>query len=103
MGGWGSMVNFIDDIKLRGVPLLTSLCPISIHLTLKRSNLVLSRARIKATAKFLLHIKVQSSPVFSKLKFSMCFQLQSIALLWCSDSLLGPACGVHMAMGHSAA
>ena len=32
-GGWGSVVNFIDGVKLKEVPLLTSQCPISVHLT----------------------------------------------------------------------
>lgn len=84
MGGWGSMAKFADDMKLRGVPSWFSYVPPLFISPLKRSNLVLSRARIKAISQFLLHVKVQSSPIFSK--FSVCFQLQSIVVLWYSGS-----------------
>ena len=32
----------------------------------------------------------------------MCFQVQSIDVLWYSGSLLDPVCGVHTAMDHAA-
>lgn len=38
VGGWGFIESFMDDVKLRGFP------------PWRKSNLVFSRARIKATA-----------------------------------------------------
>ena len=64
MGGWGSVVNLIDDVKLRGVPLLTSPCPISIHLAMEKVQPCPQQGQDNSQcSEFLLHINVQSSPV----------------------------------------
>ena len=88
--------------KIRGIALLTSLCPISVRLTRKKSSLVLSRARVKATA--LSYAPYQSAVWPTPSRCGVCFQLPPVAVPGIrAPSLLEPACAVHRALGQAAA
>ena len=61
-GGLGSVVNFTNDVKCRGFRSWLSNVPPLLRLPWKKSNLVFSRARIRATAESFSSV-LKSSPI----------------------------------------
>ena len=77
MGRWGSVVQFMDDVKLKGFPSWLPNAPSPSTSPWKRSRLGFNRAGMKATdQRFCSILKFSSSPASSYL--TRCFYLQSI-------------------------
>ena len=61
-GGWGSVVNSVDDAQLRGLPSWLPSASFPFVSLWKRTNFVFRRARIKATSQN-FYSKLKSSPL----------------------------------------